>query len=258
MVTKKPMARVLATLLTVLPLPVMAADWEWTLTPYLWGPDTSLDVAVNDDEVLGGDLSFTDLLDKLDVALQVHFEGRRDRLGFLLDATYLDTSDSTTTPPRNLLPDGARVSTDAKSVLLEAGGFYRLTGDAGTGLDLLLGVRVIDLDLDVDITVPPPLDVSTSGSTSETLTDAFIGLRYLGSLGEHWLFTVRGDVGTGDTEQALNASGYVGYRFGESGRFTVLAGYRHLKLELEDDSDVAEVSTELTMTGPALGLAFQF
>jgi hypothetical protein len=144
-----------------------------------------------------------------------------------------------------------------KTILFEAGGFYRLTGDT-TGLDLLLGVRVIDYDLDVHITVPPPLDVSVSDSASDTLTDAFIGLRYIGNLGERWMFTVRGDVGTGDTDQAVNASAYLGYRFGREQRFTVLAGYRHLDLEMDDDNELVEVSTELTMSGPALGLAFSF
>jgi hypothetical protein len=72
------------------------------------------------------------------------------------------------------------------------------------------------------------------------------------------MFTVRGDVGTGDTDQAVNASAYLGHRFGREQRFTVLAGYRHLDLEMDDDNELVEVSTELTMSGPALGLAFSF
>lgn len=237
--------------------PALAADWEWTLVPYVWGPDSSLDLSVAGNEVFGGELSFPDLVDDLHMGGQLHFEGRRARWGFLLDVTYLDIREKTTTAPRNLLPEGARFDTEFETILYEVGGFYRLTGE-DSGLDLLLGVRVIDYDAEVDITLNPPAGPGTDASSSDTMTDGYLGLRYTAPLGEHWLLDLRGDVGAGDTDQAVNAAAYVGYQFGRDGRFTVLGGYRYLDLEIDDDDSLVATTTELTMAGPALGFAIRF
>ncbi len=138
--------------------PVHAAEWEWVLTPYLWGSDTSVDVFVNDEPVIGGDLSFSGLIDKLDFAAQIHFEGRRGKGGFFLDTTYLDTGDSLITEGRPLLPDGTEVRTDTKTVMVEAGGTIRPGGETH-GFDLLFGVRITDTDMTIDITPPSPAPV---------------------------------------------------------------------------------------------------
>ncbi len=116
-------AVVLGTMLMGASAPTLAADWAWTLVPYAWGADTSLVLRVNGDDVLDGDLSFSDLLDDLHMAGQIHFEGRRGRLGFLADVTYLEIREKSTTPPRNLLPGGARVDTEVELWLYEVGGF---------------------------------------------------------------------------------------------------------------------------------------
>ena len=61
----------------------IAQDREWIVVPYLWGADTSVDVLVRNDPAFGGDLDFSDLVDKLDVALQLHVETRRNHFGML-------------------------------------------------------------------------------------------------------------------------------------------------------------------------------
>jgi hypothetical protein len=239
--------------LVALPQLAAAEDWEWTVVPYLWGAATEVDVTLPSGEDVGSELDFSGLLDKLDFAAQVHFEGRRDQLGFFADVTYLGTSDDTLTPPRPILPGGATVETDADTWLVEGGGFFRLSGDT-LGLDLLLGVRMVDLDLSIDITPPEPLEGDFSSSTSSTLYDGFVGLRYTTDFAGNWLFSLRGDVGTGDTDLSYNFAGTVGYRFGEDNRFGVLLGYRHLVLELKDNG----FEVDQTMSGPQLGFLAQF
>lgn len=92
--------------------PARAADWEWTLAPYLWAPDIALDVTVNGEPVIGGDLAFGDLLDKLDMAALAHFEGRRGKGGFFFDLVYMDLGDTQTTVARPPLPGGTTVTSD--------------------------------------------------------------------------------------------------------------------------------------------------
>ena len=52
--------------------------WQWSITPYLWAADISEDLILDGDVVGGGDTEFTDLVDKIDSSLQLHFEGLRE------------------------------------------------------------------------------------------------------------------------------------------------------------------------------------
>ena len=237
--------------------PAQAEEWEWMLVPYLWGEDTSLDVSINDEPVIGGDLSFSDLLDKLDFAFQLHFEGRRGKAGFFADFTTLSLSDSKLTEGRPLLPDGTQIDTEIDVILFEAAGFYRPSG-ASHGLDVLLGVRVTDLDFELGITIPPPIDDSTRAGVSETFTDGFAGLRYSMPLGENWMLALRGDVGAGDSELVWNASAYFGYLFGQRDQFGILFGYRHMDVEYESFNNGSKITVDQTMSGPAAGFGFRF
>lgn len=235
----------------------VAGEWEWTLAPYLWGSDISLDVRVNDEEVIGSDLEFSDLLDKLDFAAQVHFEGRRDKLGFFVDLTTLSTSDSLTTAARPPLPGGTLIETGTDMLLIETAGFYRPSGGSA-GLDLLFGLRYTDLDVEIDVTLPDPPGGSPRIESAETLTDGFVGLRYSAPFARNWMLLLRGDVGAGDSDLALNASAYVGYQFGQRDQFSVLGGYRYLSIEYDSTANGSALELEQTMSGPALGFAFRF
>ena len=68
-----------------------AEDWRWSVTPYLWAIGSELSTSVD----VPGDaaLRFSDLIDKLDFAAQVHLEAHRGRHGLLLDVTNLQLSD---------------------------------------------------------------------------------------------------------------------------------------------------------------------
>ena len=73
--------------------PARAAEWRWSVTPYLWGAGIGADVSVNGQEVVGQRAELTDVLDGLDFVIQVHTEGQRGAHGVLLDLTYLDFGD---------------------------------------------------------------------------------------------------------------------------------------------------------------------
>lgn len=233
--------------------PALAQAWEWTVVPYVWGSDMSLDVSVGDREIFDSDVGFDDILDKLEMAAQIHFEGRHGKAGFFVDMTYLETKDTVTTAPRVVLPGGADIDTKLETLLAEVGGFYRLSGDE-TGLDLLYGVRATDLELDVDLTLPGPLARASAAEISQTYVDGFVGLRHTSALGQSWSLTLRGDVGAGDSDLVWNLSGLVGYHFGGSDQFAILGGYRHLVMEFEE----GDVEVDLTMSGPALGFLARF
>jgi hypothetical protein len=48
---------------------------QWSITPYMWASDTTVDLTFRDTNIGAGDISFNDLLDVLDAAFMVHVEG---------------------------------------------------------------------------------------------------------------------------------------------------------------------------------------
>jgi hypothetical protein len=225
--------------------------WEWTIVTYFWAADMSVDVAIDNVPVIGEDIRAKDLIDKVEVVVPVHVEGRRGKGGGFLDLSYMELADKLS------VPDGPSIDADLAQILLEAGGFYRLKG-GDSGLDVLFGVRVFEVDLDMDIAAPPPDDLQTRVDVSETLTDGFVGLRHSGPIGKKWSYGVRGDIGAGDTDLALNGILRFVYQFGQTGKYSLSLGWRYQKFELEEEDDGTRVDTDIIMSGPGVGFLMRF
>ena len=82
-----------------------------------------------------------------------------------------------------------------------------------------------------------------------------IGARYGVSLSEKWQIGLRGDYSKGDTEGALNLQALIGYRiqFWKI-RGAAMFGYRYFEFDLEEGS----LKTEYSMSGPMIGMHFDF
>ena len=237
--------------------PATADDWEWSVTPYLWASDIGIDVFVHDEPIIGSDIAFSDIFDKLEVAFPIHVEVHREKLGIFLDVMYINLGDTQTTVADPPLPDDTVVGSDLKQLLFEAGGFYRPSG--GThGLDVLFGVRVIDFDMTIDFSLPAPSTVTSQVSSAKTFTDGFIGLRYSAPLGERTSFAIRGDAGSGGSELTWNASALLGYTIGKKRQNRILIGYRHMEIELKDSRNSLPVESNVTMSGPITGFMIRF
>ena len=141
-------------------------------------------------------------------------------------------------------------------MLFEFAGTFRPSEEVP--FELIGGVRIISLELNLDITIPPPIDASFGGDAGDDLYDLFVGARYYAPLGEHFMFAIRGDVATGDTDFSWNVQGVVGWMFGARDQFGLLVGYRHMEMELEDRVDDVKVEVTQTMTGPMAGFMFRF
>ena len=232
-------------------------DWEWSFTPYLWGPSVSLDVEVANDPVIAADASLKELLDKTDFVGSFHFEGQCEHAGFLVDMTFFDLGADQTTAARPPLPGGTQTTVDLNIALYEAAGFYRPGGWA-RGFDLLLGARMYDYSSRLDATIPAPINATRTWSTDRNLIDGFAGVRFLTPIGKRWDFVVRGDVGTGGTDLSWNAAGSFGVRLGKTDLFNLRLGWRHMHLEVKNDDAPVEIESETTLTGPFFAFAMKF
>ena len=252
-------AMVVSLVLPCLPAPANASEWQWLVVPYLWASGTSVDMTIDPYLEIEGTLNFSDLLDEVNYGFQVHLEGQRDKFGVFADITYLNASDGMTTPPGDVLPGGSNVHAEISTWLVELGGTYRLFGDAGLeGFDVLAGVRIIDMDLQVDIDLRDPLPFTDTVDASDTYYDGFIGVRYGTIIGSHWALSIRGDVGTGDTDITWNGLANVSYLFGSRRQFAAILAYRYMRMELSAKDSGQDIDTTLDMSGPALGFLFRF
>ena len=214
-------------------------DWEWSLTPYLWVVDVELDTGL--EVASGGTTTFNDIVDKLDFAALVHFEGRKDRLGFLVDIVNMQLSDRKTQGP-------IQVDTDTNISVIEGAAIVALS-DEPQRTELLFGFRSIVGELDVEF--------KTAGGfirreiEDSTLVDAMIGIRHIKPLSDKWTLSVRGDVATGDSDFAWNVQVRVGRHF-DSGTLELV--YRYLNME----ADLGALEPEITLFGPVIGYTFHF
>lgn len=237
--------------------PASAGDWQWTITPYAWLTDVGVDATVNDRDLSGGEVDGADLLSKLDMTLQLHLEGQGGRHGVLFDLTYLDLGgDRVVSDLPGILPGTVELEGDFSTTIAEVGGIYNPRGD-GTGFALLYGARIIDVDLEIDADFSSVLLDDRIYHSGGTLYDGMLGARWVGALSERWTLRLRGDVSSGGTELIWNALGGVGYSFGREGRYTALAGYRHMAAEFDEDDARAEVETEVTLSGAFVALAIR-
>ena len=242
--------------------PVHAEDWKWTIAPYLWGSDVSLDLTVNDNTTIGGDAAFKDILDKVDGAFMGHFEGRKGQWGMYLDTIYLDMNDSNSIsvgPGGPILGD-LTADVGMKMKLYDAGVLYRLAEpESDVQFDLLAGARYIDVSVDALLTLPGPAMTMVDIKTGPSETDLMLGARAIGKFAGRWHWAMRGDFSFGGSEGTYNGLASVGYTFGQSGLFTLTAGYRYMSIEMKGQTQRGQrAEADINMSGPLVGFIFNF
>jgi hypothetical protein len=237
-----------------------ASDWEWSITPYLWGTDVSADVSINDRNVANMEIDFDDLAEDLEITTQGHVEGRRGRHGVMLDVFYVHLADDDKSFPLPApLPGQATAGGDLTLTIADLGGVFNPHGD-GEGFSLLYGARTVDRDIELDARFPVASGVTLvkSYAVSETLYDALLGARYIGRINPRWNIAVQANASTGGTELTWDALAGIGYSFGESDRYRLIAGYRHMDIEFEKDNDLGQIDAEVTLSGFFSGLRISF
>jgi len=219
-------------------------DAHWSVIPYIWASDTSLNFSLNGSPVGGADLSFDDILDTLDAAFQIHVEGGKGNWSGFADLTSTSTSDSEELPI---------VQIDSKSdqVILDAAAAY-WPGGAGSPLNLFGGIRYTEFDDRYEFSVGGT-PVGNIRSTQDYV-DALFGIRYRFDLSDRWALLTRGDVSFGDSEGTWQAQGLFAYTVGKRQQNRIMFGYRYKQAEFKD----GDLTTDYTYGGPVAGFNFGF
>ncbi len=219
-------------------------DWEFLASLYLWGAGMDGTTGVKGID-LQVDVSFADIVSKLDLGLMGTFEVRKGRWGVIADLMYSELSGDGSTPATRV-----RGEIEMKQFL---GSFYlgyRVVDTSRATIDLLAGTRVNWLDVDLSLSGAGGAFVNTSASKG--WADAVGGFRARFHIGGPWYFQANGDIGGGSSDLTWQALGIFGYKVSE--RCMVGAGYRALGTDYTDGG----FKYDLVSHGPILGLQWKF
>ena len=229
-------------------------EWQFSAAIYLWGADIS-------GKTIGGsevEVRFSDLVDNLEMAFMGAFAARKNNWSFLTDVIYLDlgvnsTADLSIPIGPNPVPVTTTTNLDLQGWILQFAGGYNLYSEGKSKLDLVGGVRFLDLSMDLFLELQS-LGPGQSRTISESLTawDGIVGLKGQASLGERWYLPYYVDVGAGDSKLTWQATAGIGYRAGRVWNLALV--YRHL----EWDHDSTLVIDEINFSGPTLGVIFRW
>jgi opacity protein-like surface antigen len=242
-------------------LPVHAEPvepWWYEATPYLHAAGLKGTLGARG-VTTHADISFSDVLSDLDLALQGTLVAHKGPLSLGLDVEYIDLSDDAS---RSVTGPGGRASVlgklDATSKLsiVQGTAGYRVL-DERTKVDLLGGFRATQLDADLDLrgTLSVGDEVfgrSRSLGGSETWVDAIVGARVFHPVSEKVTLMGYVDVGGGGSDFTWQALAGVDWEFAK-GR-TLRLGYR----ELSWDYSHGGIVWDMKMHGPYAGLGFRF
>lgn len=217
-------------------------DWKWIAAPYVWAASVGTDLSV--DPPIGDDVTFSDVIDKVDGAFEGHIEGQNEKYGMFADLTYLGLGDS---------KSFQRVHTHSQldSTLFELAGVWSPGAGRYEGVEVFAGLRYIDVELTTDFDPVNAQFESRRLDLDDSYSDFMLGVRYIWALGDRWRLSLRGDGSTGDTDGTWNVSAVGSYhvKYGEW-----LLGYRYLSVDIENDRN----NVDITLSGPMFGFGFVF
>lgn len=221
--------------------------WEVTISPYLWVTGQEGEVATLPPAAPAElDISFSDVLEDLDMTLMGIVLARKDRIGIFGELFYVTVSPDVDTA--DLLYTGGDYDQDVWAISL--GVSYALLQSDGNILDAVVGVRHWNLEneLKLDAGILPAIQVKEE----ESWNDTFAGLLWQTRLGESWYLTAWGMTAVaGDSDSHWDAYAAIGYDYSDS--FSLSAGYRHQEVDYKNDDFLYDIK----LSGPIIGLVFR-
>jgi hypothetical protein len=261
------------------PPPPEEGNWDFAITPYIWLPAMTGEVAVNGRSV-EIDTSISDLFTESDFVFAVQVElaaWYKQRFGMIFNGqwTVLKQEENSLQPgdgPPFTPPGGGLgffpVEFDLKSNMgfFEFLGAYRVgTWDLGSGasgptltFEPVVGLRVNHMRMKLS-----PNGNLDDVRQSKTWVDPILGGRLQLAFGSerHWRFKALGDVGGfgAGSDLAWNIAGLLGYewRF-KRHDFDLSLGIRALSIDYEDGSGSKKFEWDVIQWGPVLALGFKF
>lgn len=225
---------------------VHAEEWQHEVTPYIWatGMDGTAGIGSVDASV---DVSFSDIIDDLEMAFLGTYRATKGPLSLSLDVVYMGLGQSAEGPGGLLAAD-----IDLDQTAIEGTVGWALTEQ----LVAFGGLRYIDLS--VEVQARGPLGNLRTAGGSESWVDPLIGARYTIPLNDRWSLALRGDIGGFGVGSDFAWQAIATARWQATERLGVLAAYRYFDMDYEDGDGAGRFKYDIAISGPALGIVFTF
>ncbi len=234
------------------PQPVFQVSdaWRFDVTPYLWLVNINGSVYYDDTRLGQANLKSSELLSHLNAAGMITLEAHKGRFGLAADLVYSKIS-AQDSAMRGAIDLGSK--TTVEQGIYTVGATYTLHNSPSAYIDLLAGVRVMDLRASTAINVQgTPLGLTKTQSS--TTTDPIIGLKGRVQLGSSDYFVpFYFDVGGGSSNTEVTSQQMIGVGRAFSWGDTTL-GVKNLYYKQKSNN----VTTDQSLYGVTVGVTFKF
>ncbi|MGO9951147.1 MAG: hypothetical protein ACLPN1_02920 [Dissulfurispiraceae bacterium] len=228
--------------------------WQFEANVYMWGAAVGGKTA-NGDNI---DVSFSDLVTKLDLGFMGGAGVRNGRWSLSTDVMYMKLKDQNNGEVTAPGPIGVNVKVDAtvdlQSWVITPAVGYSIVDTDRVRLDIIGGARYFFLKptLDLGVAIGPLQPRSRTISASKGIWDGIGGIRGMVKVYDKWYIPYYADIGTGDSALTWQGMGGVGYKISKV--VDVVAVYRYLYWKFDKNP----VLDKLDFSGPVVGMIVRF
>ncbi|MEN9864277.1 MAG: hypothetical protein RLZZ601_2041 [Pseudomonadota bacterium] len=241
------------------PIPKIANEWTFDLTPYLWAPGISSTLGYNGRYIKTADLGANNVIGNLKSGGMIAGEVRYGRWGIMADlvsATLQKTGSIPVTPQPGVQVHTAEKGT-LQSTIFTGSVTYNLFNNKDTNVDALVGGRWIGITSTLNLMVdgvPRPLSDSKSMST----VDPIVGLKGRFRIADStWYIPFYGDIGSGGGTTNVTWQGVLGVGKTIEKWADLSLVYRGLYYDMSAGKNNALLQ-KTTFQGPQLAATFHF
>jgi opacity protein-like surface antigen len=242
-----------------------ADGWTYEATPFLNAAGLSGTVGARG-VTADVNLSFGDILDKLDIAFEAAFLARKGPLSLQTDLEFFLLSDDvgrSVTGPAGRATVSGELDATSKLWIWQANAGYRVLDDQ-TKVDLVGGMRLTGLEADLDLHGRLSVGDEVFGASrhlsgSRVWVDGVVGARVAHQLSDRVSLLGYVDAGAGGSDFTWQALAGVDWQFAR-GR-TLKVGYRGLSWNYSSNSTRGASSGivwDMKLHGPYVGLGIRF
>ena len=228
------------------------SDWEFTIAPYGWMAGIEGDLGtVPGFPSAPVDLSFGDILEDLDYGFFLFASARNGSWVIFLDGSAVKTTSTESIAGAAI--DKVTIESTTTNLGLAVG--YTVFADPNSIVDVYAGARFWWLDNAFEVKSQPATGLGTVKRDSDaTWADPMIGVSGRHTFNDRWSVFGSADIGGFGVGSEFAWSAQLGAEYAVTETFGLVAGWRHMSVDYEDDGFVFDVD----QSGPLIGATFRF
>jgi len=228
------------------------SDWHVDWEPfYLWFSGLSGNVGAGG-YVAPVSVSFSSVIDQLNIGLMTNLDVRRKRVGVFTDLIFISLSSDQKTTPIDDTYIG--FTANAKELIVDPELYFRVVDLPLVSIDAIGGGRIWHLNNSLDL-IPPGTNptIVTAGQT-QGWVDPVFGARFRLKLNKGFFVNVNGDAGGFGVGSQLTYQTYAGIGKEFKKKFSMLVGYRYLFVNYKNGGFLYDVHMQGLQAGFGLRL----